>query len=292
MSKQYQAIYPGHTACAGCGELLAMRHALQAAGPDVIVVGATGCSEVTTSGYPDSAFGMPWIHSLFENSSSVASGIAAALKYQKKNDKIKVIAMGGDGATFDIGFGALSAMWSRGEDILYLCYDNEAYMNTGVQASGATLPGTSTTTSPSGAVEQGNMMPKKDMPAIAMAHGCVYVATASPGYPIDIQNKVKKALTMKGPKYIQLLSPCVPGWGFSTDQAVKLGKLAQQTGLYPIFEAINGKVTSVMKVPTATPPVSAYLELQKRFKHILKDEKMMAYLQSIADANIVKYGLR
>lgn len=292
MLTPYQALYPGHTACAGCGELLAMRHALQAAGPDVIVTGATGCSEVTTSGYPDSSFGMPWIHSLFENSASVASGIAAALRYLKKQDKIKVIATGGDGATFDIGFGALSAMWSRGDDILYLCYDNEAYMNTGVQASGATLPGTSTATSPSGTVEYGNMMPKKDMPAIAMAHGCVYVATATPGYPIDIENKVKKALTMKGPKYIQLLSPCVPGWGFATDQAVKLGKLAHQTGLYPIFEAINGKITNVLKVPNPTPKVSVYLELQKRFKHVLKNPQLLATIQSIADENIAKYGLR
>lgn len=287
-----KALYPGHTACAGCGELLAVRHALEAAGPNTIVTAGTGCSEVTTSAYPTTAFGQPWIHSLFANAPSVASGVLAALKYLGKDKKVKVISQGGDGATFDIGYGALSGMWTRGEDILYICYDNEAYMNTGIQASGATLKGAATTTSPAGRKHHGNEEPKKDMPALALANGCVYVATATAGFPLDIQAKVKKALSIKGPKYIQIISPCVPGWGIGTDVAIKVGKLAQQTGLYPIFEAINGEITKVMKVPAKTPPVTAYLEIQKRFKHILKDKEILGYLQAKADENIARYNLK
>ena len=287
-----KALYPGHTACAGCGELLAVRHALEAAGPNTIVTAGTGCSEVTTSAYPTSSFGQPWIHSVFANAPSVASGVLAALKFLGKDKRVKVIAQGGDGATFDIGYGALSGMWTRNEDILYICYDNEAYMNTGIQASGATLKGAATTTSPVGKKIPGNELAKKDMPALAIANGCVYVATATAGYPLDIRAKVKKALTIKGPKYIQILSPCVPGWGIATDVAIKVGKLAQQTGLYPMFEAINGEITKVMKVPSKRPPVTEYLELQKRFKHTLKDKKILNYLQTKADENIVKYSLK
>lgn len=287
-----KALYPGHTACAGCGELLAVRHALQAAGPNTIVTAGTGCSEVTTSAYPTTAFGQPWIHSVFANAPSVASGVLAALKFMGKEKKVKVISQGGDGATFDIGYGALSGMWTRGEDILYICYDNEAYMNTGIQASGATSKGAATTTTPVGKVIPGNQEKKKDMPALAMANGCVYVATATSGYPLDIQRKVKKALNMKGPKYIQILTPCVPGWGIETNMAVELGKLAQQTGLYPVFEAEYGEITNVMKVPTKIPSVRKFLEPQKRFDHVLKNKKLMKFIKDKAKENIEKYNLK
>lgn len=285
-------LYPGHTACAGCGELLAMRHALEAAGPNVIVAEATGCGEVTTTAYPTSSFGVPWIHSLFANAPSVGSGILAALKYKGEEKKTKVIVQGGDGATYDIGYGALAGMWSRGEDVLYIVYDNEAYMNTGIQASGATFPGTATTTSPAGTKIAGNQESRKDMLALALANGCVYVASSTSSHPFDIKAKIQKALTMKGPKYVQIMAPCIPGWGIETNKTIEVGDLGQKTGLYPVMEAINGEVTKVMKVPAKKVPVIKYLELQKRFKHILKDKKALKVLQDIADQNIEKYGLK
>ncbi|MCK5459783.1 pyruvate ferredoxin oxidoreductase [Candidatus Parcubacteria bacterium] len=284
-----QALSPGHRACAGCGQAIAARLALEAAGPDTIVSNATGCLEVTTTPYPETAWGMPWIHSLFENASAVASGISAGLKQKRMDKKIKIIAQGGDGASYDIGFGLISGMWERGEDILYICYDNEAYMNTGVQASGATPYGAHTTTSPAGEQSFGSSFRKKNMPAIAMAHRVAYVATATVGYPMDIKNKIKKALSFTGPKYVQILVPCVPGWGIDPKDTVKIGKLAHQTGLWPVFEAENGKITKVMPCPQKRPLVEEYLKLQKRFKHLFKNENgqtEIKKIQGIADENV------
>ncbi|MFH1822270.1 MAG: thiamine pyrophosphate-dependent enzyme, partial [Patescibacteria group bacterium] len=228
---------PGHRACAGCGQMIAAIAVTRALGPNVIIANATGCLEVTTTPYPESAWGVPWIHSLFENASAVASGIQAALN-QKKDKTTKVIAQGGDGGTFDIGFGLISGMWERGEDILYICYDNEAYANTGVQASGATPWAASTTTTPAGKGKTidaiGSHLRKKDMIAIALAHGLPYVAQTTAGYPNNIMRKVKKALEIKGPSYIQILVPCIPGWKIEPGQSIMVGKLAAQTGLYPL----------------------------------------------------------
>ena len=287
--KPNQALSSGHRACGGCGQIIAARLAAEAAGPNTIISNATGCLEVTTTPYPETAWGMPWIHSLFENASAVASGISAGLKQKAQDKKINVIAQGGDGASYDIGFGLISGMWERGEDILYICYDNEAYMNTGVQASGATPYGAHTTTSPSGEQSFGSAFRKKNMPAIAMAHRVAYVATASVGYPMDIKNKIKKALSFTGPKYVQILVPCVPGWGMDPKDTIKIGKLAHQTGLWPIFEAEYGKITKVMSCPKNRPAVEEYLKLQKRFKHLFKSESgqvEIKKIQKIADENI------
>lgn len=285
---------PGHTACAGCGQSIAARHVIDALGPKTIIANATGCLEVFTTRYPQSSWKVPWVHSLFENAAAVASGIYAALKHLGKDKEITVLAQGGDGGTFDIGFGLISGMWERGDNILYVCYDNEAYMNTGNQYSQATPLGAATTTTPN-TKTQGNQVSKKDLPAIAIAHGLSYVATATIGFPLDLVAKVKKAITFNGPKYIQVLVPCVPGWGYNSELTMILGRLAQQSGLYPVFEAENGKITSVMKVGANPPKVEEYLKPQKRFSHLFKTDegkKEIELIQKLVDENILKYGLK
>ena len=284
---------PGHRGCSGCGELLAARHVIDALGENTIVACATGCLEVTTTPTPESSWKIPWIHSLFENAPSVASGILAALR-AKKNSATNVAVFGGDGSTFDIGFGALSGLWTRRENILYVCFDNEAYMNTGNQYSGATPYGAATMTSPSDTIAFGNEFIKKDIPAIAAAHGVPYIATSTIGFPQDISAKVKKALTFSGPKYIQILVGCVPGWGYESELTVSLSRLAQQSGHYPVFEMENGKITKAMKVPQSPPKVEEYLKPQKRFAHLFKTDegkKRIAQLQKMAEENIAKYNL-
>jgi len=294
---------PGHRACAGCGLAIAARHVADAAGKNVIIANATGCLEVFSTPYPQSAWKMPWIHSLFENSSAIASGIYASLKKRGLardcrnmalpcSEGIKVIAQGGDGGTFDIGFGLISGMWERGENILYVCYDNEAYMNTGVQASGATPLGASTTTAPCGEDSEGNTLHKKDMIAIALAHHLKYVATSTCAYPLDIQQKVKKALATPGPTYLQILTSCVPGWKSESNMTIQIGKLAQKTGLYPVVEFVNGKLVKVMKYPKKRPKVEEYLKHQGRYKHLFDDssgKEIIKRIQAIADENVLKY---
>ncbi len=281
---------PGHTACAGCGQAIAARLVIDAAGPQTIVCNNTGCLEVFSTKYPESAWEVPFIHSLFENAAAVASGVESALKYLGKKDKINVIAQAGDGGTADIGLQALSGMWERGHDILYVCYDNEAYMNTGIQRSGLTPFGTNTTTSPPGSQSSGNIKFKKPMPEIALAHGIPYVATASVGYFLDIQKKVKKALSIKGPKYLQIHVPCPLGWRHEPSATLDVAKLAIDTGLYPIIEYENGKLISVRKIKPK--PVEEYLKTQGRFKHILSSPEQLKLVQGIADNNIQKYGLK
>ena len=280
----------GHTACSGCGQSMAARLVLDAAGKNTIVVNNTGCLEVFSTNYPESAWAVPWVHSLFENAAAVASGVEAALKYLGKKDTINVIAQGGDGGTADIGLQALSGMLERGHDILYVCYDNEAYMNTGVQRSGLTPFDTNTTTSPVGAQSTGNIRPKKPLPEIAMAHGIPYVATASTAYPQDIQRKVKKALSIKGAKYMQIHVPCPLGWRYEPQFTSSVSKLAVETGLYPLIEYEYGKLTTVRQIQPK--PVEEYLKAQGRFKHLLNNPEEIKKIQAIADYNIDKYGLK
>lgn len=281
---------PGHTACSGCGQSLAARLVIDAAGPNTIVVNNTGCLEVFSAKYPETAWNVPWIHSLFENAAAVASGVEAALKYLGKKDNINIIAQAGDGGTADIGLQALSGMLERGHDILYVCYDNEAYMNTGVQRSGLTPFETNTSTSPVGSQSFGNPRPKKPMPEIALAHGISYVATASVGFYQDIQRKVKKAFSLKGPKYIQIHVPCPLGWRHEPNQTLEVAKLAVETGLYPLFEYEFGKLIGVRQI-SQPKPVQEYLKSQGRFKHLLNQPEIIAQIQKIADENIEKYNL-
>ncbi|MFH1355028.1 MAG: pyruvate synthase subunit PorB [Candidatus Omnitrophota bacterium] len=280
----------GHTACAGCGQAIAARLVIEAAGENTIVANNTGCLEVFTTRFPESAWGVPWIHSLFENAAAVASGIEAALKYLGKKDAINVIAQAGDGGTADIGLQALSGMLERGHDVLYVCYDNEAYMNTGIQRSGLTPFDTSTTTSPSGKQSFGNIRPKKPMPEIVLAHGIPYVATSSAGFPRDLQSKVKKALSIKGPKYIQIHVPCPLGWHHESAKTLDVARLAFETGLYPLLEYVNGVLVSKRQI--VPKPVEEYLKIQGRFKHLLKNPEELKKVQEIANNNIEKYGLR
>ena len=292
MRMQEELFAPGHRGCAGCGAAIAARLILKGSGRDTIVVSPTGCLEVISSPYPESAWEVPWIHSLFENAAAVASGIEVALKSLGRKDEAKIIAIGGDGATIDIGIGALSGMLERGHDVTYICYDNEAYMNTGIQRSSSTPYGASTTTSPAGKVSLGENRPKKNLPAIAAAHDIPYVATASIAYPKDVIRKVKKAISIEGPKYLQIHAPCCTGWGFDGSKTIEIGRLAVETALFPIYEITDGKVTSVKKIKRK--PVEEYLKVQRRFRHLLKSEvgkEAIQNIKDIAEANAEKFGL-
>ncbi len=280
----------GHTACAGCGQSMAVRLVMDAAGPNTMVANNTGCLEVFSTKYPESAFEIPFVHSLFENCAAVASGVEAALKHLGTKDQINVIAEAGDGGTADIGLQALSGMLERGHDILYVCYDNEAYMNTGIQRSGLTPFSANTTTSPKGEQSLGNVRFKKPMPEIALAHGIPYMATASTAFPQDIQRKVKKALSIKGPKYMQIHVPCPLGWQHAGDKTIEVAKLAVDCGLYPLIEYENGQLIGVRKIKGI--PVEEYLKVQGRFKHILNNPAQIKLIQDIANTNIAKYNLK
>ena len=281
--KDYLA--PGHRACPGCGAAIAAKLILRALGENTIVVSATGCLETFTATYEQSAWDVPWIHSLFENAAAVASGVEAALEMQGRQANIVVIS--GDGGTFDIGLGAVSGMFERGNNILYICYDNEAYMNTGAQRSGATSYLSSTTTTPVGTASLGKQELKKDMPAIAVAHGLPYVATASIAYPQDLMAKVKKANAIHGPKYIQVHVPCCVGWGFDPSETVKVAKLAVDTGAAVLYEVENGKYTRMHKVSRKKDAVE-YLKAQNRFRHLCDDDKAAAVeqVQKLCDTNL------
>ena len=244
---------PGHRACAGCGMPIAIKLVLDAAGPNTIVASPTGCLEVTSTPFPESSWRVPWVHSLFENPASVASGIEVALKKFGKTDT-NILVIGGDGSTFDIGIGSISGMFDRGHNVTYVCYDNEAYMNTGVQRSGSTPFYAKTTTTPIGAESLGNPVRKKDMPAIAVAHGAPYVATASIAYPVDLRRKVKRSLEIKGPAYIQINAPCITGWSYADGTTIEQARIVVETCLYPLYEYVDGKLATNIEVIQAAHP--------------------------------------
>jgi pyruvate ferredoxin oxidoreductase beta subunit len=249
---------------------IVVRHALNVLGKDVIVVNATGCLEIVSSAYPRSSWGVPYIHSLFENSAAIAAGVAASLKVQG-NDHTKAVVLAGDGSTYDIGFGVFSGMLERNDDVLYICYDNEAYMNTGNQRSGSTPFGAATTTSPPGKVLHGKLQWKKPIAEIIAAHNIPYVATASVGYMADFENKVKKAKEIKGARFILVFSPCVTGWNYDSSKTIELSKLAVDSGLWVLYEIENGNFKLSYK-PAQLKPVADYLKFQRRFKHLNEEE--------------------
>jgi pyruvate ferredoxin oxidoreductase beta subunit len=287
----------GHRACQGCGEALGARYALDAAmratAGRLIAVNATGCLEVFSTPYPESSWQLPWIHSLFANAPAVATGVAAALRVKGRDD-IRVVAQGGDGGTLDIGFGCLSGMFERGDDVLYVCYDNEAYMNTGVQRSSATPAAARTANTKPVGGEPGNVFGQgKDAPLIAMAHELPYVATATVADLHDLEAKVERAMGLHGPRYLHILVPCPLGWGSAACDTIRIARLAQQTGLFPVFEAEHGVVTSVSKIRRPVR-VEEYLRLQKRYAHLFGDPRrddVVARLQARADRNIARFGL-
>ena len=273
---------PGHRACIGCGEALAVRMACKVLGDNVIIVNATGCMEIVSSQLPNTSWTVPWIHTLFENTAAVASGIEAGLKVLTRKgirdaSDTKVVAMAGDGGTSDIGLQALSGALERGHNFLYICFDNEAYMNTGIQRSSATPYGATTTTSPAGKKSIGQFSWKKNLPSIMVAHEIPYVATACPAYYRDLMNKVKKGLEVKGPAYIQILSPCPTGWRCPTDNAIEVGRLAVQTGMFPLYEVENGKYT-INYAPSTLKLVTEYTKTQGRFRHL--SEADLAHIQT------------
>ncbi|TET18399.1 MAG: pyruvate synthase subunit beta [Dehalococcoidia bacterium] len=266
---------PGHRACTGCGEALAVRLACKALGQNVIIVSATGCMEIVSSPLPYTSWRVPWIHTLFENTGAVASGIEAGLKVIVRKGKrpakeVKVVVMAGDGGTSDIGLQALSGALERGHDFLYVCLDNEAYMNTGIQRSSATPFGASTTTAPAGKMSIGQVTWKKNMPAIAAAHDIPYVATACPSYPFDLMAKVAKGAAIHGPAYVHILSVCPVGWRSAPDLTIRIGRLAVETGIFPLYEMENGKYKLSIDLPQLRP-VQDYLKLQGRFRHLSEE---------------------
>jgi pyruvate ferredoxin oxidoreductase beta subunit len=287
----------GHRACQGCGEALGARYvldaAMRAADNRLIAANATGCLEVFSTPYPESSWQVPWLHSLFANAASVASGVAAALRVTGRED-IRVLAQGGDGGTVDIGLACLSGMFERNDDVFYVCYDNEAYMNTGVQRSGATPPAARTATTEAVGTRPGNPFGVgKDLPRIAMAHDIPYVATATVADLHDLEAKVRRAMSLRGARYLHVLVPCPLGWGSATSDTVRLARLAQRSGLFPVFEAEHGEVTSVLAIRDRVP-VEEYLRPQRRYAHLFADGQpapALAELQRIADRNIARYGL-
>jgi pyruvate ferredoxin oxidoreductase beta subunit len=272
---------PGHRACQGCAEALGVRLVGKALGRDTIVASATGCMEVTSTPLPFTNWNVPWIHVAFENAAAVASGAEAGMKVLMRKGrvpkkKITFLAMAGDGGTSDIGVQALSGALERGHDFIYVCYDNEAYMNTGIQRSSATPYGASTTTSPAGKVVPGQITWKKNMPEIAAAHDIPYVATACPSYPLDLIEKVKKGARIKGPAYIHILSACPTGWRLPPELAIKVGRLAVETGVFPLYEVENGRYR--LSIDTGKlRPVEDYLKIQGRFRHL--DKGMIEKIQ-------------
>jgi len=270
-----EGLAPGHRACVGCGEALAVRLACKALGQNVIIANATGCMEVVSSPLPYTSWRVPWIHTLFENTAATASGIEAGLKVIMRKGKrpareINVVAMAGDGGTSDIGLQALSGALERGHDFLYICFDNEAYMNTGIQRSSSTPYGASTTTAPAGKVSIGQVTWKKNMPAIAAAHDIPYVATACPSYPFDLMAKVARGAAVHGPAYVHILSVCPTGWRSATDLTIRIGRLAVETGMFPLYEVENGKYKLSIDLPQLRP-VRDYLKLQGRFRHLSEE---------------------
>jgi pyruvate ferredoxin oxidoreductase beta subunit len=291
----------GHRACQGCGEALGARYAIDAAmnatNRQLIAANATGCLEVFSTPYPETSWQIPWIHSLFGNTAAVATGIAAAIKVKKQKGQgqdVRVVAQGGDGGTTDIGFGCLSGMFERNDDVLYICYDNGGYMNTGVQRSSATPSAARTATTMPLGPEPGNPFGQgKFVPAIAMAHEIPYVATATVADLRDLENKVTKAMSLRGARYIHILVPCPLGWGTASHDTIRMARLAKETGIFPVFEAEHGEVKSALAIRRPLP-VEEYLRPQKRFAHLFGKNpavETIARIQAQADKNIRRYGL-
>ena len=286
----------GHRACAGCAPATVLRLVMKAVRGPTIVTNATGCMEVVSTIYPYTSWAIPWIHTAFENAGANASGIEAAIKVLQKKGRIKdgqidVIAFAGDGGTYDIGIQALSGAVERGHDFLYVLYDNEAYMNTGIQRSGGTPLGAATTTSPADTVIPGKLQYKKPIADIMVAHDMPYVATASPHYWRDLITKARKGIEVNGPAFLHVFAPCPRGWRSDPSKSIELSRLAVETCIFPLWEAINGEyqLSAPSKVMALSPkkkkPVKEYLQVQGRFRHLFtpKFEKMLEEIQRLTD---------
>ncbi len=286
----------GHRACAGCAPATVLRLIMKATRGPTIVTEATGCMEVASSIYPYTSWAVPWLHTAFETAAANASGIEAALKVMRKKGRVKdehvdVIALAGDGGTYDIGIQALSGAVERGHDFLFVLYDNEGYMNTGIQRSGGTPKGAATTTTPAGSVMLGKLENKKPITEIMLAHGMEYVATAVPYYWKDMLAKVRKGLEVEGPAFLHVLAPCPRGWRSDPAKSIEYSKLAVESCVFPVWEAVNGQcqlsVPSklVALAPKKKKPVTAYLEGQGRFRHLFtpQGKKVLEEIQRWTD---------
>ncbi len=270
---------PGHAGCPGCAPSTTLIQVCDTLGKDIVVVNATGCMEITSSQYPHSAWRVPYVHSLFENAPAVASGVVTALR-AKGNDHTTVVVIAGDGSTYDIGFGSLSGMLERNDDVLYVCYDNELYANTGVQKSGATPFGAATTTSQAGKVHHGKESQRKKIVEIAAQHNIPYAASASIAFMADFKIKLKKAQAMRGSRFITVHAPCCLGAGFDGGLSMKVARSAVQTRLWYLFQIENGKFKLDFNQKIGKP-VAEYLTMQKRFAHLSPAE--MEVIQGMAD---------
>jgi pyruvate ferredoxin oxidoreductase beta subunit len=276
LSKRPDRLAPGHRLCAGCGASIVVRQMLAAIDDPVVIANATGCLEVATTIYPYTAWRVPWIHNAFENAASTISGVEAAYRSLVRQGKIpeqnvKFLAFGGDGGTYDIGLQALSGAVERGHQFLYICYDNGAYMNTGIQRSSATPLGANTTTSPAGKVIPGKQQYRKDLTAIMAAHDIPYVAQAAPSQWRDLMKKTRKAVDCGGSAFMNVLSSCNRGWRHGTDETVEITQLAVDTCYWPLFEVENGEWRLTYK-PKEKPPVEDWLKRQGRFRHLFRPE--------------------
>ncbi len=293
LSKKEEKLTPGHRMCPGCGAAIVARLALKSTDDQVVVANATGCLEVSTSIYPYTNWAVPWIHNAFENASATISGVEAAYQFFKKKKhaygkkEVKFIAFGGDGGTYDIGIQSLSAALERGHRFLYICYDNEAYMNTGVQRSSSTPKGTDTKTTPVGSNSYGKTVNRKDLTAIMIAHNIPYVAQASLANYADFMKKVNKALNCDGPAFINVLAPCIPGWGIKNDAAITISKTAIDTTFWPLFEVENGVYKLNYDPGDKKKPITEWLKPQKRFSHLFdpKNQDLLKQIQVDTDKN-------
>lgn len=288
LSKKEELFTHGHRMCSGCGAPIIVKQLLLASDYPIVASNATGCLEVSTCISEYTAWKIPWIHNAFENAAATLSGVEAMYRSLKKQGKIakeiKFVAFGGDGGTYDIGFQSLSGAMERGHDMLYVCYDNGGYMNTGIQRSSATPIGTDTTTSPAGSVVKGKMQQRKNLTRIMAAHGIPYVAQASPAHWRDAVVKFKKALEITGPKFINVIAPCNRGWRSSTDDAILLSRVAVDTCYWPLYEVEHG-VTKINYIPKEKRPVEEFLRPQGRFKHMFApgNEWLIALFQDEVD---------
>jgi len=297
LSKRDDLLTGGHRACAGCTGSNILRQIMLTAGPDTVVGGATGCMEVVTTIFPYTAWKTPFIHSAFENSAATISGVETGFRALKKRgelpvqrDKINFIAFGGDGGTYDIGLQSLSGAMERGHNMLYVCYDNEAYMNTGIQRSGATPFGAHTSTAPAGKVKQGKEQHRKDLTKILVAHNIPYVAQTTPFHWKDLQAKVEKALDVDGPAFLNVLMPCTVGWGFDPAMGMELCKMAVECNFWPLFEVENGSYSLTKKPKAERTPIVDWLKQQVRFKHLFKpgNEGILEEIQRWVDDEFAK----
>lgn len=281
-----EPLSPGHRLCPGCGASIVVRQVLLAAPKDTIVAEATGCLEVSTALYPYSAWNRPWIHSAFENAASVAAGVESGFKALARRGDGKehpIVVFGGDGGTYDIGFQALSGAIERGHRFLYICYDNEAYMNTGIQRSGGTPMGAWTTTTQVGSARAGKQEAKKDLVSIVVAHRIPYAATASISHWRDLMTKVRKALSKDGPTFLHIMAPCTRGWRFDSEKTIRMARLAVETRLFPLYEVDGGVYKITFPVPSPKP-LDDYLKLQGRYAHLFQP-------QNAAELDAIRKGV-